>query len=241
MTAPIPGGATRSGTPARTQASATSGVERAPNSIRIPACPSLLPVTLPDGTGQSRVPDGASRRRPATGSGRVAGASVTWSWSEVSTRRSRAPTATVARQPAHSRPIQTAAAPAAIRPVASAGQMMNARDWERAASELARPRSLSSVRRLTSGLTVGASTVSPSPNKCSEAEHESNSPGGRDRQRGEAEHRPGGGEDQPADGKGAASPGAADAAQHEQLGEHDEGGVDGERQGYDTRRHVRFD
>jgi hypothetical protein len=55
------------------------------------------------------------------------------------------------------------------------------------------------------------------------------------------EHRPGGGEDQPADGKRAASPGAADAAQHEQLGKHDEGGVDGERQGYDTRRHVRFD
>jgi len=42
--------------------------------------------------------------------------------------------------------------------------MMNARDRERAASELARPRSLSSARRLTSGLTVGASTVSPSPN-----------------------------------------------------------------------------
>src|SRR5215831_16150963 len=45
MTAPIPGGATRSGTPARTQASATSGVERPPNSFSITARPSSLPVT----------------------------------------------------------------------------------------------------------------------------------------------------------------------------------------------------
>jgi hypothetical protein len=48
--APIPGGATRSGTPARIQASATSGVERPPNSVSIPARPSSLPVTLPDAT-----------------------------------------------------------------------------------------------------------------------------------------------------------------------------------------------
>src|SRR5580704_4855237 len=54
MTAPIPGGATRSGTPARIQASATSGVERPPNSVSIPACPSSPPVTLPDATRTRR-------------------------------------------------------------------------------------------------------------------------------------------------------------------------------------------
>jgi hypothetical protein len=52
--APIPGGATRSGTPVRTQASATSGVERPPNSISIPARPSSFPVTFPDGTRRRR-------------------------------------------------------------------------------------------------------------------------------------------------------------------------------------------
>ncbi len=91
-----------------------------------------------------------------------------------------------------------------------------------------RPRIVLSVRRLTSGPVVGASTVSPSP-KSGEAEHEGSSADGRGRQRGEAEHRPGDCEDQPADGKGAASPGSPDEAQHEQLGEHDEGRVDGER------------
>src|ERR1700730_14976207 len=119
--------------------------------------------------------------------------------------------------------------------------MMNARDWERAASELARPRSLSSVRRLTSGLTVGASTVSPSPNSAVKPNTKAIRPVA-------------------ATGSAARPNTAQEAARisplmasallrrarrtrrtHEQLGEHHEGGVDGERQGYDTRRHVRFD
>jgi ribosomal protein L44E len=44
-----------------------------------------------------------------------------------------------------------------------AGQMMNARDMEKAVSELARPRTRSSLSRLTSGFIVGDITVSPSP------------------------------------------------------------------------------
>jgi hypothetical protein len=39
-----------------------------------------------------------SSRAAAMGSGAVAGVSLTWSWFEVSTRRSRAPRATVVRQ-----------------------------------------------------------------------------------------------------------------------------------------------
>jgi hypothetical protein len=114
--------------------------------------------------GQPRVPDRTARRRLATGSGRVAGAPVTWSWSEVSTRRNRTPTATVARQPAHSRPIQTAAAPTAIRPAASAGQMMNAGTGRRRRVSWPARGACRPPGRLTSGLTVGARTVSPSPN-----------------------------------------------------------------------------
>src|SRR5579871_4231229 len=47
MTAPMPGGATRSGTFRRTQASATSGVDRPANSVSIPARPDSIPVTCP--------------------------------------------------------------------------------------------------------------------------------------------------------------------------------------------------
>ena len=72
--------------------------------------------------------------------------------------------ATVPRQPTHSSEIQTVAAPAAIRPVAIAGEMMNASDWAKAESELARPRTRSSARVLRRGPRVGATKVSPSPN-----------------------------------------------------------------------------
>src|SRR5580658_10491228 len=54
MTAPMPGGATRSGTFRRMHASATSGVDRPANPVSIPARPGSIPVTrqrLPAATG----------------------------------------------------------------------------------------------------------------------------------------------------------------------------------------------
>jgi hypothetical protein len=56
------------------------------------------------------------------------------------------PMATVPRQPTHISEIQTVAAPAAIRPVAIAGEAMNDSDWAKAESELARPRTRSAAR-----------------------------------------------------------------------------------------------
>src|SRR5690348_12810484 len=54
MIAPMPGGATRSGTFRRGQAAATSGVDRPANSVGSPARPGSIPVTrqtLPAATG----------------------------------------------------------------------------------------------------------------------------------------------------------------------------------------------
>src|SRR5580658_8963086 len=45
MTAPVPGGATRSGTSRRMQAPATTAVDRPANSVSIPARPGSIPKT----------------------------------------------------------------------------------------------------------------------------------------------------------------------------------------------------
>ena len=69
------------------------------------------------------------------------------------------------RQPAHSSAIQPAARPAEISPVASAGDTTNAIENVTVDIALARPRTRSPARLFTRGASVGASTVSPSPNR----------------------------------------------------------------------------
>src|SRR6266567_6103395 len=166
------------GCPQLIQATATSGGEglppplesTAPHGARSRFCRYSRSTSTDESQPLDRQDHYTEARTPPSGpialrrAGATAGGPFGRSCPLVRVRLRRAPMVTVPRQPTHSSEIQTAAAPAAIRPVAIAGETVNASDWATAESELARPRTRSSARVLTSGARVGATKVSPSPN-----------------------------------------------------------------------------
>src|SRR5262245_55613306 len=77
----------------------------------------------------------------------------------------RTPSMAVPIQPTQSKPIHTAATPAAIMPVQIAGDATNAIEYAIVARALARPLTRSLARLLTSGEVVGAIKVSPTANR----------------------------------------------------------------------------
>ena len=108
-----------------------------------------------------------------------------------------------------------------------AGLTISANEAANPEIEFARPRILSSARTLISGFLVGATKVSPTPNRPVKANKITiRQPGPYDF--GESEKCPGHRKTRPTHRR--SSPVPADEPQHEQLEGHDDCGVDGEGQ-----------